>query len=84
MSFHLYFDKQVHKKLKKKISKQKKKKKLKAWILLNQKQTHTAALRHTIYFFLALCECDDTKIPLEAEGVGAFKHLDGRFFWTPP
>ena len=33
MSFHIYFDKQVHKKLKKKLSKQKK---LKAWILLNQ------------------------------------------------
>ena len=55
MSFHLYlayFDKQVYKKLKKKLSKQKK---LKAWILLNQtrneKQTQAAALRHTIYFF---------------------------------
>ena len=54
MSFHVYFDKQLHKKFKKKI----KHKKLKAWILLNQmrteKQTCGAALRHTIYLFLAL------------------------------
>ena len=51
MSFHVYFDKKIHKNWKKKISK---KNKLKAWILLNQtrteKQTRAAALRHTIYF----------------------------------
>ena len=54
MSFHVYFDKQVHKKLGKKLSKQKKKS-FKAWILLAQtyteKQMRAAALRHTIYFF---------------------------------
>ena len=53
MSFHVYFDKQVHKKTEqKKLSKQKK---IEAWILLNQtrteKQTRAAALRHIIYFF---------------------------------
>ena len=52
--FHVYFDKQVHINLEKKnISKQKT---LKTLILLNQmcteKQTCTAALRYTIYFFL--------------------------------
>ena len=55
-SFLVYFDKQVHKKLEKKLSKQKK---YKPWILLNQtrteKQMRAAALRHRIYFFLALC-----------------------------
>ena len=53
MSFHVYFVKQVHKKLKKKTIKQTKKK-IKAWILLNQtctqKQTRAAALRHTFFF----------------------------------
>ena len=52
-SFHLYFDKQVYKKLKKKKKKQAKK--LKAWFLLNQtrteKQTRAAALRHAIIIF---------------------------------
>ena len=51
MSFHVYFEKQVHKKSEKKN----KQKKLKAWILLNQtrteKQTRAAALRETINSF---------------------------------
>ena len=42
MSFHLYFDKQVHKKLKKKLNKKKTR---------TEKQTRAAALGHTIYFF---------------------------------
>ena len=59
MSFHVNFDKQVHKKTEKKKIKQAKK--LKARTLLNQtrteKQTPAAALRHTIYFFLAKRNC---------------------------
>ena len=57
ISFHVYFDKQVHKKLEKKPKQatKKKKKKIKPWILLNQmrtkKQMPAAALRHN--FFLA-------------------------------
>ena len=55
--FLYIFDKKVHKRLKKKISKQKK---FKPWILLNQtrteKQMRAAALRHRIYFFsLNIC-----------------------------
>ena len=54
ISFLVYFDKQVRKRLEKKLSKPKK---FKLWILLNQtrteKQMRAAALRHRIYFFLA-------------------------------
>ena len=50
ISFFVYFDKQVHEKLEKKLSKRKK---FKPWILLNQtrteKQIRTAALRHRIF-----------------------------------
>ena len=56
ISFLVYFNNLVHKKMEKKINKQKKK--IKPWILLNQthteKRTRAAALRHRIYFFLAL------------------------------
>ena len=52
MSFHVYFDKEVHKKLEK--NQASKKKKLKSLILLNQTCTEiqmlAAALRHTIFF----------------------------------
>ena len=51
ISFHVYFDKQVHKN-----EKNKQAQKLKAWILLNQtrteKQMHAAALSHIIFFSL--------------------------------
>ena len=51
ISFLVYFDKQIHKKL----EKNKQAKKFKPWILLNQtcteKQMRTTALRHRIYFF---------------------------------
>ena len=59
MSFHVYFIKRFHKKLKKNKASQKY---LKAWILLNQtctkKQTRAAAFRHTIHYFFSLNNSD--------------------------
>ena len=48
MSFHLYFDKQVHKK---KINQAKKKK---AWILLNQTRTEKQMRAAALQFFFSL------------------------------
>ena len=57
ISFLVYFDKQVHKILEKKLSKQKEKK-FKPWILLNQtrteKQMRAAAYETENFFFLFL------------------------------
>ena len=78
VSFHVYFNKQVHYKL----EKNKQAKKLKAWILLNQtrteKQTRAAALRHTIYFFSLIDRFNNTCLnkTYEEEGLCA----NGSFF----
>ena len=56
VSFHVYFDKQVHEKLERKSNKQKKKKKKKKKSLnfaesnAHRKTNARGALRHTIYF----------------------------------
>ena len=78
ISFLVYFDKKVHKKLKKKI---KQAKNFEPWILLNQtrteKQMRAAALRHMIYFFsLILHDCaeaSNTRVDKQRNEPGRWK-----------